>query len=296
MDFCSFLTTAFAAASASAATLSYRAAAPSTAAATSEPAKMTVVKIVSEAESDFPTNKARHVFGPLERFSISICPVIPLIWTTEGIDSADFGNQYIAPNHASTFYITAFEHNETLILPYRTINPSYVSDWNDFKVPTNEWVDHDAVMPLEGHVGVGLITRPKLCPSYVCFEHLLVCETEVDATNVWGYFADTNRLPVASLRHDRAAGAERQISISSGNVAGEDLASLTLTNPPPWTAGGFSWPIQAYWFTEDNQTTNALYWSTQIFQVYANGDATVRKFGHTVSRGTNDVSETWLAD
>ena len=274
-------------------TLAYRAAAPSTAAAASKPTRMTVVKIISEAESDFPTNKARHVFGPLEKLLIYGVPDVEVVWSV-GDEFLQRGGalHFTVTNTAARFSLAATSMAASFSLPYRVITPSLECDVTSYGLPTYQaWNEHDTWKPLEGHPGVGLLTEIHLCPSYVSFTNVFVCESYAVATNVWGYFANTNLFPQGSLDHNRKAGALKDIRVGGDNYAGTDLAaSVFQVREPPWIDGGFSWPITATWRTKDDLVTGPLAWSIQVFTLRSNGDMYVYKFGHMAVRGTNDVA------
>jgi hypothetical protein len=122
---------------------------------------------------------------------------------------------------------------------------------------------------------------------------------EVPATsnlNVNGYFANTNffRTPASLPLHDFAHGSGRWIGpVRVDNLIGNDTASsgTTIVNYQPWAAGSFTWPITVVWRIPGGPT-NVLQRTDQTFSIDANGNVTVQKYGHTVTRNTNNVYTT----
>ena len=59
--------------------------------------------------------------------------------------------------------------------------------------------------------------------------------------------------------------------------------------PQPWSAGDLAWSIPAVWHVVTTSQSNSLPWNDQSFEIYANGDFTISKFGHSITRGTNNL-------
>jgi hypothetical protein len=62
--------------------------------------------------------------------------------------------------------------------------------------------------------------------------------------------------------------------------------------PSPWSSGGFMWNIPARWRVGDDGKTNSMTGWNQVFSIDGNGTVSIQKFGHGVTRTTNDVITT----
>lgn len=105
-----------------------------------------------------------------------------------------------------------------------------------------------------------------------------------------GYFRDPSCSIFGNLNHDAEQGGGIRYSVNPDNKIMTDCAYLNLMNDANWYAGGFQWNIEAFWYVDGGLSTNQLNWSSQVFNLDANGNMSVSKFGWTVTRGTNNVS------
>jgi len=111
------------------------------------------------------------------------------------------------------------------------------------------------------------------------------------ATNAMGYFANTNTWPADNLNHS-THGANIWRALNENNsIAAMDHASSGTCNPP-WSSGSFTWPIPVGWRVGNSPVTNIMSGWSQNFLIDASGTVTVQKFGHSVTRTTNDVITT----
>lgn len=90
---------------------------------------------------------------------------------------------------------------------------------------------------VQGFISVGFMAHIYLTPTYVSFAHLKFQEASVTGIGS-GYFAPINGVvhPLGSLL------AISGCNISTGCIAGNDTVD-TNSNPPPFSAGDFLWPI-----------------------------------------------------
>ncbi len=131
-----------------------------------------------------------------------------------------------------------------------------------------------------------------LMPTNVSFYNVWFMEVGMVSKNATGYFANTNVWPASILDHS-LNGANNPTQVQMDNFMGNigypsDIANSGIC-PKPWGNGYFSWPIPAVWWVYGNNTTNSLPWSDQHFFIDTSGTVTIEKFGHTVTRQTNNV-------
>ena len=250
---------------------------------------MTVVKIISEAESDFPTNKARHVFGPLESLTLQTLPRTPINWHLIGGSVTNAVNySFTVMDHACPFEVAVTNNHAGLLLAFHVIEPDYFCDFSNARIMDDiDWNMVGLASPALGDPAVGLHAEIYMMPLTVSFENLWTMESYAIATNVTGYFADTNRYPVGSLDHNRAAGALIATKVGAGNLVAQDNAGSAPGASALGHEGSFSWDIHNGWFLENGTVTNAIHWSRQTVRLYTNGTMSVSKFGHIVTRRVN---------
>lgn len=162
-------------------------------------------------------------------------------------------------------------------IPFSVLPPS------GYIAPTNT--------PITGYganvAGAGMMIDLWLPPTNVSFYRVEIVEVGEVSTNAKGYFANTNVWPSWKLDH-RLCGAGTWVPVGMDNHVGTDTAN-SGTCPTPWADGHFSWPIPGGWRVVGDTPTNNLPWSDQDFTINTNGTVAVQKFGHGVTRTTNDV-------
>lgn len=128
-----------------------------------------------------------------------------------------------------------------------------------------------------GVAGAGMVNKLKFLPMSVCFWGTQWRETDVDATNVSGWFSHVD---AAKLKH--TAAPERDIG--DDNKGPKDIAAFTATGPYN-EKGSFSWVIpQQYSFKGSGTWTDIGTPFTQLTTIDAKGTLTVTKNGQTVTR------------
>jgi hypothetical protein len=125
--------------------------------------------------------------------------------------------------------------------------------------------------------GAGMTNKLTFLPLSVCFWGTQWRETDVDATNVTGWFT---HLSAARLKH-RAAPPR---NIGDDNSGPKDHASFTAS-PPFKEAGSFTWVIpQQYSVRGANNWQEITTPFTQLTTIEADGTLTVTKNGESVTR------------
>ena len=259
---------------------------------------LTVGRLKVEAVSDFPTNKPRHIYGPLEETNISIVPQILFDSTTmtghipyNGELTRTMTNYFMRVcNRRKNFHITVKHASAELPLSFSVIEPNRkLRVGRHGALAPKMWGSHYARLriPAVGEIGVALIVETYLEPSFVSFHCLNVEEGFALATNIYGCF--TNVQP-QKLSHDDKAGAGRWNRVEANNQIGFDCAAyLDVFNLPYGEAGGFSWNIPIVWYTYDMLMTNSLNAVSQKFNLKNNGDMTVFKYGCWARRSVDNT-------
>ena len=125
----------------------------------------------------------------------------------------------------------------------------------------------------------------------VSFEGIALCEVPGTNGHHFGYFADPRFS--GDWNHDAQHGAGWYYPVRDGNLWFEDNPRSKYA-PQPWTMGAMSWDIPIGWnekrtprldppagMLPDNDVAQNTF-------ITVDGTVTVSKFGHWVSRGTND--------
>jgi len=257
---------------------------------------VTVAEILIEAESDFPTNKHRHVLGPAEGVKYSINP--PGVgFTLQGNVPFRGMHDYlqgriVMPFCASQFTMEAVNGSTSLSLPFTVIEPEANPSIDSVVLPSEEdWARVMNAAPLhEGDIGSVFHVNMSLKPSYVSFGALGIMELYAAATDVQGFF--TNAVFNGHIDHNTNAGAFRDISVNDDNSVGTgDNVFFALDNAflPYLQYGTFKLEIPVVWYVRNDSVTNSLAVFEARNTVYHNADVTVSKYSISVTRGTNDV-------
>jgi hypothetical protein len=147
-----------------------------------------------------------------------------------------------------------------------------------------------------GIAGSLMVILVQTQPTNVSFSQLMLYEVPQNASNVSGYFM--NHQPP---NHDAAAGAGVWFNLDTSNcwphtsVPYWDWAGWTGVNtnyyPLPYSQGGWQWPIPGLWQVVSTGAilTNANFSWLQEFSMTGTGIVTVRKFGKTATRDTNNT-------
>ncbi len=248
-----------------------------------------VIQITNITTSFFPTNETRLLLGVGERVLLSLAgdPGGNYTWsTTAGSVSPTNGiaTTFTAPSNAANATVSVNYSGGSCPLQFTVIEPAGL-------LASNTAIAGYGV----NVAGAGMVNQLWLTPQTVSFYR--VQTYEVPATSnlvVTGYFANTNIFPVppGPPMHTKAAGAGTWVGTRQNNYGGTDSAYFRGA-APPWSVGVLTWPIPNWWRIGTGQgpggPTNYWLRTDQTFSLDANGTLTVQKYGHTVTRGTNNV-------
>ena len=267
----------------------------------SDTKRLTVGRIKVEAVSDFPTNKPRHVYGPLEETNLSIIPQALFNSTTmtgtvpyNGALTRTPTNYFLkVSNRRKRFPLTVKYANVELSLPFSVIEPN-----KKLRVISHGALDPELwpfylnfQIPNIGDIGVALQLELFMEPSHVWFGHLRVEELFAPATNRWGFFDDVNRFPPSLVDHGAEAGANKVMEINGGNYIGFDHAAFRMNGHAGLTSGGFQCEIPTIWYTDDYRVTNKLETASQVFKLKADGRLIVTKYEKWAWRALDDTAK-----
>lgn len=221
-----------------------------------------VVKYRVEADANWPSNKIRHVFGPLETFKAIIENGPEFIFTAP-----------LTPGECSM----SFDYNgSTCTFPIRVIPPNGVTG-------TLRFYDSDS---FSSFIGAGFTAYVQVLPTYVSFAYeLRIMEDEAGMAGQWGCFKNySSQYPPELFAHTVARGARNPRRILSENmVEGHDHARTDLVDFPP-EDGGYHMNIPLKWGVEGGPYTHDAGHVVQTISVQANGTVSVSKFGITARR------------
>ena len=263
-------------------------------AAIEETAEIRAYELKVEAAAEWPSNRSRHVFGPLEETVLSISPTTSQVcWRDIGVTNEDSSVTYKAPAKPCQENGCVDVDGATLGIELVTIAPTHQLA-KGFRAPVDDdWMNNGQSTPDNGMIGAGIvITNLVLYPDWVSFENVRLKEGDCTATNMWGLF-DFPGAETVFPPHGEDAGAGKVIEVGVRNDAGNDFAAATFLNiDQPWRAGGFQYDIPQYWSVKSGTHTNEWHWfgsESQVFTFDSNGDMTVEKFGVSMTRGTNGI-------
>ncbi len=266
---------------------------------------LTVGRLKVEAVSYFPTNKPRHVYGPLEETHLSIVPQTLFDSMTmtgtvpyNGALTRTPTNYFLkVSNRRKRFPLTVKYANVELSLPFSVIEPNRKLRVVSHGVldPELWWLYTRFRTPNLGDIGVALRLELFMEPSHVWFGHLRVEELFAPATNRWGFFDDVNRFPPSLVDHGAEAGANTPLQIEGENHVGFDHAVFRMDGHAGLTSGGFQCEIPTIWYTDDYCVTNKLETASQVFKLRADGRLTVTKYGKWAWRALDDTAKPIIA-
>jgi len=250
--------------------------------------QQTGYKLVSQCVANTPADDTRTTIGVGEKVICSMVPPLNVNWSaSSGSIGTEFVSSilYTAPSNAADVTVTATIQGQSISIPFHVIEPSgYVSAI----IASTENNGYYGA----GNAGAGMYLYPVIIgPTNVSFGRVWVMEIGKVATNAMGYFANTNTWPADNLNHS-THGANIWRALNENNsIAAMDHASSGTCNPP-WSSGSFTWPIPVGWRVGNSPVTNIMSGWSQNFLIDASGTVTVQKFGHSVTRTTNDVITT----
>jgi hypothetical protein len=250
-----------------------------------------VIQLTSTCEATTPTNQDRLTIGVGEKVDLTLAGGPSS--TTWAITSG--GGRLNPTTGTSPIFTAPFTNdNCTVVASYPGSGGCSVITFN-VKEPSGyiaitnstvgSWIVKGVTNLLPNVSGTGMHIDLWLAPTNVSFGAVLVMEVGENATNITGYF--TSNAPPSHIGN----GADKPVQVGPDNKIGQDTAALAGL-PQPWSDGRFTWPIPALWWLPGS-SSNSLPWSDQVFIIDASGTMTITKFGHTVTRNTNDVYTTF---
>ena len=267
----------------------------------SDDKSLTVGRLKVEAVSEFPTNRARHVFGPLEETNLSIIPQALFDSTTmtgtipyNGALTRTPTNYFLkVSNRRTQFPMTIKSANAQLPASFSVIEPNRKLRVVSLGAINPElWELHTQLhAPNLGDIGVVLRLELFMEPSHVWFGHLRVEELFAPATNRWGFFNDIIRFPPDFLDHGAEAGANSVMNVEGENHVGFDHAAFRMSGHAGLIAGGYQFNIPTIWYTDDYRVTNKLESASQVFKLEADGRLKVTKYGKWAIRALDGTAK-----
>jgi hypothetical protein len=244
-----------------------------------------VVDIEHQCVATTPTNQNRTTIGIGEQVNLTACGAPGTVtWSTSaGTVSPTNGSSttLTAPGNAATATVTVNYSGGSCTLDFSVIEPSGF-------LASNAPVNGIGV----NISGAGMINDLWLTPLSVSFYQVETFEVPATSNlNVTGYFANTSIFPSGPPIHDTAHGAGSWIGTGQNNYAGNDAASWYPASQP-WSNGTLTWPIPNAWRVVSSSITNSLGRYDQNFSIESDGTFTIQKYGHTVTRNTNNVYTT----
>ena len=219
-----------------------------------------VVRYCVRADALWPSNRVRHVFGPLETFNAII----------EGGPEFSFTAPLMPGNSSVSFDY----HGSSCFVPIRVIAPNGVAGFwraDDFECSGST-------------IGAGFFADVQVLPTYVSFKDLWVMEDVAPVANRWGCFLNLLKYPHEQFAHTEERGALRPQEIGDRNmINGHDHARTKLGGLPT-ESGGFSLDIPLKWGINGGPCIYNAGRVLQTTSVHTNGNVTISKFGITRGR------------
>jgi hypothetical protein len=266
--------------------------------AVSAAASNTVVKVQLEAAWIAPSNTAsvnRHIYGVYEPFYIRYFPWVNLNWEyTEG-----FSNHVATAGDNLIRCPLSVDREEAITLSYADVTYSPAIQIIEPKISamvvdvcTNT---PSSINTLFEYAGAWMELELYATPMTVSFKGLAIEEVPCTNGTLNGYF---EQFVAQYGSHTRERGAGTWWDVDSANrIGGDKLMKDRVVFSPlprPYLGGTLHWDIPIGWnvkgtsgYAEPFKETSTMY---SVFTVMTDrGTVSVRKFGHTIIRGTNDV-------
>ena len=225
-----------------------------------------VVKYRVEADANWPSNKVRHFFGPLEPFKAIL----------------ENGTKFpfkapLAPGYSNM----SFDYNgSTCTFPIRVIAPSGIAG-------TKVINDGECMGDV---IGAGFLAKMQVLPTYVSFAFgLEIMEEVAPMSGMWGCFKNySSHYPPAQFAHTEARGARNPRKILSENMV-ESLDHVqTKLGELPAEDGGYTLNIPVKWGIDGGPYVHDIGHVPMTIHVQTNGTVSVSKFGITARRKQNE--------
>ena len=225
-----------------------------------------VVRYCVRADALWPSNRVRHVFGPLETFKAIL----------------DNGTKFpfTAPLTLGVANMSFDYNGSTCTFPIRVVPPNGVAGL---------WRANDLECSC-GTIGAGFYADVQVLPTYVSFAYgLRIMEGEADMAGPWGCFKNySSQYPPEQFAHNEAHGALKPLSILAENkVKGYDHVRTDLSDFPI-EDGGYHLNIPLKWGIDGGPYTHDAGHVVQTISVQTNGTVSVSKFEITARRKPNE--------
>ena len=190
---------------------------PSTAEATSAQLQM-------EAVSTFPTNRARHVFGPLEESRIKVFPeaLMSRIEITGEIphEGKVESTKLTSSTKAATFNLDVKCEDAELTLAMSVIEPEGGVQGIQAEPFTDaDWDEIEETPLMSSEAGVTGNIWVRVLPQHVSFQHIRMLEGTAPAVAIWGCCTNQTLFPPESIAHGVMAGGSSSYSSASAKNA-----------------------------------------------------------------------------
>ena len=272
-------------------------------------AKLTSIRLEVVADADYPTNKIRHVFGPVERAEIKQFPEEPRVLCAKffpyGGKIEDIkGRVFLtSPYAALTFdadFFVGDSRIDSFAMEFRTIEPVSLRGENARAANEAEIYLHNSQngniqIPdfSDGFIGVLMHIDVMVDPQYVNFEKVRIFEGYAPPINRTGWYLDYDLFPDRFLEHGIENGAVEDYVLSATRVMtgnqldGGDIVGSWIPTSDEYYSGSYSLDIPVKWFAVGNMNQlvsqpKLLMTSTQTISVFSNGTMKVQKFGKSL--------------
>ncbi|MEI7534033.1 MAG: hypothetical protein WCK57_06640, partial [Verrucomicrobiae bacterium] len=252
------------------------------------------------------TNRTRLQVGVGEEVSVYLDPPLTMTFPESPAWYVSGGGI-----DATTGSTTTFTAASNACFAKVTVNVRDVWLNKNFTVLEPSGVDHADVTNtdlkpfISGQVGAGMHLHPYMAPTSVSFYRVQCEEVGEDATNVTGYFTNNPPFTTDWLSHRGSTApvysdgkhhgkGDDWFQIQENNLwqEGWDNANAGPLTYSPLQNGGFTWDIPGKWKIDSGPTNNIANGWDQKFTIDSSGTMTITKFGHTVTRHTNETTGT----
>ena len=260
--------------------------------------------MVSKCDALYPVNRARTDIGVGEGVTVSLqgTPAINANWTVHDPNTRGFrvgplptgpSYHFYAPHHGTTYSVIAsLPQGGALSNSYAVLEPTGVA--YAIIIGTSNLAG-DMPNLFAGQAGAQMQLQVVMAPTEVSLANVWIAEEEQPATNVSGYFADTNVFSDPSVLSHATALWAGDFPLDAHNSWTDNCGTVPLKAPPSgWESGEFSWNVPWHWGMRGYPSIKEMGvgWS-QVFAIDSNAAVTITKFNHNrVSRTTNGVVST----
>ena len=206
-------------------------------------------------------------------------------WTHWATNLQYSGITFTAPSNAASkvkLKVTVADA-KPLEFVFKVVEPSAYDQKHTYVESTNGYGP--------GVAGAEMHLQVAIKPLDVSFYKVFLAEIGTPGEDVTDYFTN---FPPAALFHS-TTGIFVQLTPTNTLPYGDECSLGPLTNSFPWPwpgstakSGRFKWNVPVMWRVGLSSTNEMTGWE-QEFSITEGGTVTIKKFGHQVERGTNDV-------